>query len=108
MESIQLANQRRVTAMSDRLSADKLATMSNDELAEVSSQITGRLNNQDWQNIVRDLQVSGHIHTVYDSAPPILQRFLKLEMDLDKELVRRIGNAPLMSTIKLEPQRPRG
>jgi hypothetical protein len=94
--------------MNDRLSADKLANMSNSELAAVSSQVTGRLNNQDWQNIVRDLQVSGHIHTVYDSAPPLLQRYMRLEIDLDKELARRGSNAPLMSSIKLEPPRPRG
>jgi hypothetical protein len=94
--------------MSNSLSPDKLINMSIRELAEVSKEITGRLNNQDWQKIVHDLRVSGHIHTFHKSAPPFLQHYLRLETDLDDELAALAMASPLMSSLSLSPQRPRG
>jgi hypothetical protein len=94
--------------MSNSLSPNKLISMSNSELAEVSREITGRLNNQDWQKIVHDLRASGHIHTFHKSAPPFLQHYLRLEADLDDELASYAMASPLMSSLSLKPQRPRG
>jgi hypothetical protein len=87
--------------MSNSLSPDKLINMSIRELAEVSKEITGRLNNQDWQKIVHDLRVSGHIHTFHKSAPPFLQHYLRLETDLDDELAALAMASPLMSSLSL-------
>jgi hypothetical protein len=94
--------------MSDNLTPDKLAKMSNTELVEAANQLTGRLSNQDWQKVILDLRASGHIHTFAESAPPVLKRFLRLEVDLDEELARTAMSAPLLSTIALDPKRPRG
>jgi hypothetical protein len=94
--------------MNDKLSADKLVSLSNKELAQIARDITGRLHNQDWQQVVADLKLTGHIHTFRESAPPFLQKFLKLEADLDGELAKQASAAPLMSTISLDPRRPKG
>ena len=94
--------------MDDKLSADILANLSNNELVKISHQITGRLHNEDWQKVVHDLRTSGHIHTFRESAPPMLQRFLRLEIDLDEELSKQGAAAPLMSAVSLKPRRPRG
>ena len=94
--------------MTNSLSADKLINMSNSELAEVSREITGRLNNQDWQKIVHDLRVSGHVHTFHKSAPPFLQHYLRLETDLEEELAGHSMSSPLMSSLSLSPKRPKG
>src|SRR5688500_3191619 len=93
--------------MHELLSLDNLAGMSNSDLAKVSSQITGRLNNEDWQQMVYDLRVSGHIHSFVETAPLLLQRFIKLEIDLDSELSKRSESAPLLSTVSLNPRRPK-
>ena len=94
--------------MTNSLSPQKLINMSNHELAEASKQLTGRLNNQDWQKIVHDLRMSGHIHTFHKSAPPFLQHYLRLETDLDDELASLAMASPLMSSLSLNPPRPRG
>lgn len=94
--------------MNEKLSADKLVSLTNSELALVAREITGRLHNQDWQQVVADLKLTGHIHTFRESAPPFLQKFLKLEADLDGELAKQASAAPLMSTISLDPRRPKG
>ena len=94
--------------MSNSLSPDKLISMSNSELADVSREITGRLNSQDWQRIVQDLRVSGHIHTYHKSAPSFLRHYLQLETDLKDELAGTSMASPLMSSLSLNPQRPRG
>ncbi|MFP4321197.1 MAG: hypothetical protein ACLFTK_01955 [Anaerolineales bacterium] len=94
--------------MADDFSPQQLAKMSTQELLSLSNQMKERIRNADWQRVVADLQNSGHIHTFHDSAPPLLQRFLKLEIDLDAELERQSLNAPLMSSIALDPKRPRG
>lgn len=91
--------------MNELLSVDKLARMSNMELTEAARQITGRLNNEDWQQLVQDLRISGHVHS-HESAPLMMQRFLRLEIDLDKELAKRSTNAPLLSSLVLNPRRP--
>jgi hypothetical protein len=93
--------------MNELLSVDKLARMNNDELVDVARKITGRLNNEDWQQLVYDLRVSGHIHAYMETAPLLLQRFLKLEIDLDRELSKRSAAAPLLSSLSLNPRRPR-
>jgi len=94
--------------MDDKLAPDKLANMSNTELAQLSNEITGRLHNEDWQQIVHDLRSSGHLHMVFKSAPLFLQRYLRLESDLDAELLNLSPHAPLLSNIVLTPRRPRG
>lgn len=93
--------------MNELLSLESLAKMSNADLAKTSSQITGRLNNEDWQQLVFDLRNSGHIHTFPETAPLLLQRFIRLEADLDKELSKRSATSPLLSTVELNPKRPR-
>lgn len=94
--------------MTDELSPEKLAKLSSSELAEVSAEMKQRLQNEDWRKMLHDLQQSGHIHTFHDDAPPVLQRFLKLEIDLEQELARQSSGSPLMSTLRLDPRRPRG
>lgn len=91
--------------MNELLSVDKLARMSNEELVSAAQQITGRMKNEDWSQFVQDLRISGHIHS-HESAPLMLQRFLRLETDLDKELAKRSSNAPLLSSLVLNPRRP--
>jgi|GEM_PF-787446 len=96
--------------MSDdnKLSVEQLSKLSVDELTELSGSVAGRLNNEDWQKVVYDLRISGHMQKLEASAPPLLQSFLRLEIDLDEELGKLASAAPLMSSIKLTPRRPRG
>ncbi len=92
--------------MDELLSLDKLAHMSNAELTALAQKVRGRLKNEDWQQFVEDLQNSGHIHA-FKSAPLLLQRYLWLKIDLDKELSKRSINAPLLSSLVLNPSNPR-
>lgn len=94
--------------MQEKLSPEQLTQLSNADLAQISQQVTGRLNNQDWQRIILELKASGHIHTFQESAPPLLRRYLKLEIDLDEELAKGGFNSPLMSNLGFDPRRPRG
>ncbi len=53
-----------------------------------------------------ELALSGHQHTIQNSAPALLQRFFSGEIDLDTELGRRFEAAPLVSTISVRPEPP--
>lgn len=92
----------------DELSTEELAKLTTSELVEMSSQVREQIQNEDWQRLVNDLRTSGHIHLFRESAPPLLQRFLKLEIDLAEELRQIAPAAPLLSSIVLAPPRPRG
>ncbi len=91
--------------MDELLSLEKLARMSNTELAELAQKVRGRLNNEDWQQFVQDLRVSGHVHSL-ESAPLLIQRYLRLDIDLDRELSKRSTNAPLLSSLVLSRPSP--
>lgn len=98
--------------MTDRPNGDKLIAadftatsleeLPAEQLIRLTRDFIRRVTNEDRQRLALDLRVSGHQRTLR-SAPPMLQRFIAGETDLDEELARRYVHTPLLSHVRFLP-----
>ena len=74
-----------------------------DELVRLTRELTQRITNEDRQRLALELKESGHQRTIQSRGPIDLQQFFGGEIDLDTELARRFGHAPIMSEVRVQP-----
>lgn len=74
-----------------------------EELIRLTRALTRRITDQDRQRLTLELRESGHARALLVDAPMMLRQFFAGEIDLDTDLARRFGNAPLMTHCRLTP-----
>lgn len=76
-----------------------------EELVRLTRELTQRITNADRQRLAEELQSSGHQRTIQTKGPLTLQQFFTGEIDLDSELAHRFANAPLLSSMSVNPRK---
>jgi hypothetical protein len=96
----------------DRPQTARLQTAPNDyeeipveELVRLTRELTQRITDADRQRLAEELQSTGHQRSIQTKGPLTLQQFFTGEIDLDTELAYRFANAPLMSSMSVNPRK---
>lgn len=76
-----------------------------EELVRLTRELTQRITDADRQRLAEELQSTGHQRSIQTKGPLTLQQFFTGEIDLDTELAHRFANAPLMSSMSVNPRK---
>lgn len=76
-----------------------------EELVRLTRELTQRITDADRQRLAEELQSTGHQRSIQTKGPLTLQQFFTGEIDLDTELAYRFANAPLMSSMSVNPRK---